>query len=168
VANFDVSGQHAENGVFEETTLRIFQTPSAIFPNVRSVRVDGGANQLVWDTLLQLPAFRELRLWRMCRQADPLSHFRGLFRLQALEIGMLLPQEAVCLGRAVQESRLETLHISSSNVDRPQERSVLAEFFTGLTVVSIDLEGHPKTGEESSGCFPSSLMELAIEDDCRM
>jgi hypothetical protein len=164
---YDVSGEYPEDGILEGTTLGMFQTSSAVFPNLKSIRIDGIVSQLVWDTLLKLPSLRELRLWRVCEPRDPLSKFQGLSRLQALEIGMLSPQEALPLGDAVRESTLETLHFSSTDVNtREGKESALACFFTGLTRASADPEKRFKNTEDVSCGFPSSLVELAIEDDC--
>jgi hypothetical protein len=152
--NFEVSGQYPEDGIFEEMTIRMF-------PNLTSARIDGIANQLVWDTLLKLPALRSLRLWRISWQPEQLSSFHGVSRLQALQIGMLLPQEALGLGEAVRQSNLRVLHINSTDVYMTsQGGSVLANFFTGLAAASAE------NMEESDHGFPSSLVELAIEDHC--
>jgi hypothetical protein len=160
---YRVYDEFPEDGILEETTLGMFQNSSAVFPNLKSIRIDGSASQLVWDTLLKLPSLRELRLWRMCTQSGLLLNFQGLSRLQALEIGMLSPQEALSLGDAVRESDLETLHISSTDVNtRDGGESALVNFFTRLTRASKRFA----STEDISGGFPSSLAELAIEDDC--
>jgi hypothetical protein len=76
---------------------------------------------------------------------------------------MLSPQEALSLGDAVRESDLETLHISSTDVNmRDGGESALVNFFTRLTRTSTQFA----STEDISGGFPSSLAELAIEDDC--
>lgn len=166
-AKWDVSGEDPEEGILEETTLGMFQTSSSVFPNLKSIRIDGVVSQCLWDTLLKLPSLQELRLWRVCEPRDPLSNFQELSRLRALEIGMLSPKEALPLGNAVRESTVETLHISSTDVDMGEtEESALAYFFAGLTGGSTDPEKRFENTEDVSCGFPSSLVELAIEDDC--
>ena len=97
--------------------MRLFQTTSAVFPHLKSIRVDGEVSQRVFCTLLKLPALRELTLWRVCEARDPLSNFHGLRRLRVLEIGMLSIEEALPFGDAVRDNTLETLHIDSADLD---------------------------------------------------
>jgi hypothetical protein len=149
---------YPENGIREQTTLGMFQPSSTFFPNLKSIRTDGVLSQRVWDTLVKLPSIQELRLWRVDKSSEPLSNFQGLSRLQALEIVMLSPGEALPLGNAVRQSALERLHITDVDMGLPY-------FFAILIKGPTDLKERPENTEDASYGFPPSLVELAIESD---
>lgn len=157
-ATLSVSNGQIRHAVPSQDILRIFENPPGHFRRLVKVQIDGTVvNQLVWHTLLKLPALQVLRLWRVGKHPRVITNFDGLIRLRTLEIGGLSPQEAAHLGVAVRESQLASLHISSSSTDHPAEgENAIGNFFTSLT--------SEQDGGNSSG-FPLSLEELALEDD---
>lgn len=155
----------ADGGVAENDIRLTFKSLSPILVNLRSLRIDGIFSQRCWDMLLELPALKELRLWRTWDLNEENIDFEGLSRLQAFEIGPLYFTEAVALGTAVRESSLEKLHIAIKEDRQLWNPDMLSVFFQALVGLgSDDIKGDQSLSDEDVG-FPSSLVELVIEDD---
>lgn len=144
----------------------IFSKLSPILLNLRSVRIDGQLGQEEWDILLLLPCLRELRLWRSQHRGPGVVTFEGLSKLEAFEFGSITCVEAAALGAAVRKSSLKRLHISiKHDLDLSRTES-LRTFFEALVKFDRDEEDISGSMIGNSG-FPSSLVELAIEDEDR-
>lgn len=154
-----------DSGIIDGYVINTFEWLSLVLANLRSVRLDGSFSQRAWDSLLALPALRELRLWRTRSVSPEILNFQGLSKLQAFEIGSLLFTEAVALGTAVRESNLEILHIAVREDESSWEPNTLLPFFDEL--VGIDYGNSDGSRDSANECygFPPSLLELAIEDE---
>jgi hypothetical protein len=138
----------------------------AVLPNLETLTVDGALTQRVWDALLKLSPLRELNIWRCDDLRHPLSRFGGLSQLKALRLGKVLHSEAFALGDAVRESHLTTLHIKTTNIGIALGgENTLDSLFAGLLRGHESTEGPVKRPGTITYGFPSSLTELAIEDD---
>jgi hypothetical protein len=163
--NWKPDEDDADGGLAEQDIRLTFESLSPILVNLQSLRIDGIFSQRCWDILLELPALKELRLWRTWDSNEENINFEGLSRLRAFEIGPLYFAEAVALGIAVRESSLEKLHISIKEDRQLWNPDMLSVFFQALVGLgSDDIEDTESLSDETVG-FPSSLVELVIEDD---
>jgi hypothetical protein len=79
---------------------------------------------------------------------------------------MLGNKEVFILGNAIRESPLRTLHVLAANTASiHNEDSTLRLFFAGLLSSPGTTDAHPGNPDYASCGFPSSIIELAIEDD---
>jgi hypothetical protein len=134
-----------------------------MFPWLQSVRINGDATQAVWDTLLELPMLKELRIWRTSESRNAPLTFYKLAKLQSLELGLLSPQEGFALWLAVLESSLKSLHFSVYSEESDTTNAVV----TFLSALSSKVAAS-NTGVEGKavGSKPlPPLVELGIEGD---
>jgi hypothetical protein len=112
----------------------IFHDLSPILLNLRRVHIHAVVSQSDWNSILLLPALKELRLWptHHSKRETAGLNFQGLSKLQEFEITSLLKGEVFALGAAVRESSLMKLCIVKGAKLFPAERSILKRFVYGL------------------------------------